>query len=90
VQEANQARAINEVINALKPAHLCPANAEDAPSLLRVVNGINTQTSSMITVRKLRAHREIINSFDRALAGGAGVELFASASDDGTIRVWER
>ncbi|KAI0273159.1 WD40-repeat-containing domain protein, partial [Russula aff. rugulosa BPL654] len=35
-------------------------------------------------VRKLRAHREIINSLDRTLAGGAGVELLASASDDGT------
>ena len=40
-------------------------------------------------VRKLRAHREIINSLDRTLAGGAGVELLASASDDGTVRVWE-
>ncbi len=48
MREANQARAINEVVNALKPGHLCPANAEDAP--LRVVNGISTQTSSMITV----------------------------------------
>jgi Prp8 binding protein len=40
-------------------------------------------------VRKLRAHREIINSLDRTIAGGAGVELLASASDDGTVRVWE-
>ena len=40
-------------------------------------------------VRRLRAHREIINSVDRTLAGGAGVELLASASDDGTVRVWE-
>lgn len=37
----------------------------------------------------MRAHREIINSLDRTLAGGAGVELLASASDDGTVRVWE-
>ena len=48
MREANQARAINEVVNALKPDHLCPANAEDAP--LRVVNGISTQSSSLITV----------------------------------------
>lgn len=48
VREANQARAINEVVNAFKPDHLCLANAEDAP--LRVVNGISTQSSSMITV----------------------------------------
>jgi len=48
VREANQARAINEVLNALKPGQRYPANAEDAP--LRVVNGISTQTSSLITV----------------------------------------
>jgi hypothetical protein len=48
VREANQARAINEVVNALKSDQHCPANAEDAP--LRVVNGISTQTSSLITV----------------------------------------
>ena len=48
VREANQARAINEVVNAHKPDHLYPFNAEDAP--LRVVNGISTQSSSMITV----------------------------------------
>ncbi len=48
VREANQARAINEVVNALKQDHVYLANAEDAP--LRVVNGISTQSSSMITV----------------------------------------
>jgi hypothetical protein len=31
VRGANQARAINEVVNALKPDHLSPANAEVAP-----------------------------------------------------------
>ncbi|TFY67898.1 hypothetical protein EVG20_g3758 [Dentipellis fragilis] len=40
-------------------------------------------------VRKLRAHREIINAVDRTITGGAGVELLATASDDGTVRVWE-
>jgi len=44
----NQARAINEVVNALKPEQQQIANGEDAP--LRVVNGISTQTSSLITV----------------------------------------
>ncbi|KAI9511137.1 hypothetical protein F5148DRAFT_975586 [Russula earlei] len=48
VREANQARAINEVVNALKPEQDQTTNGEDAP--LRVVNGISTQTSSMITV----------------------------------------
>ncbi|KAI0797179.1 WD40 repeat-like protein [Abortiporus biennis] len=40
-------------------------------------------------LRKLRSHRGIVNSLDRTLAGGAGTELVASASDDGTVRVWE-
>ncbi|KAK7696125.1 hypothetical protein QCA50_000768 [Cerrena zonata] len=40
-------------------------------------------------VRKLRAHRGIVNSLDRTIAGGAGVELIASGSDDGTVRIWE-
>jgi protein-serine/threonine kinase len=48
IREANQARAINEVVNALKPEQQSTANGEDAP--LRVVNGISTQTSSLITV----------------------------------------
>ena len=48
VREVNQARAINEVVNALKPEQQQTANGEDAP--LRVVNGISTQTSSLITV----------------------------------------
>jgi hypothetical protein len=47
VREANQARAINEVVNALKPEQQT-ANGEDSP--LRVVNGISTQSSSVITV----------------------------------------
>ncbi|OCH94548.1 WD40 repeat-like protein [Obba rivulosa] len=40
-------------------------------------------------VRRLRAHRGIINSLDRTMAGGAGVELVVTGSDDGTVRVWE-
>ncbi|KAI0832783.1 WD40 repeat-like protein [Trametes gibbosa] len=39
--------------------------------------------------RKLHAHRGIINSLDRTLAGGAGVELVVTGADDGTVRVWE-
>ncbi|EGO02288.1 hypothetical protein SERLA73DRAFT_104685 [Serpula lacrymans var. lacrymans S7.3] len=39
--------------------------------------------------RKIRAHRGIINALDRTMAGGAGIELLATASDDGTVRVWE-
>lgn len=48
IREANQARAINEVVSALKPEQHRTANGEDAP--LRVVNGISTQGSSIITV----------------------------------------
>ncbi|KAF9463086.1 WD40-repeat-containing domain protein [Collybia nuda] len=40
-------------------------------------------------VRKIKAHREIINTVDRTMAGGAGVELVATGSDDGTVRIWE-
>ena len=40
-------------------------------------------------VRKLHAHRGIINSLDRTLAGGAGVELVVTGGDDGTVRIWE-
>jgi Prp8 binding protein len=39
--------------------------------------------------RKIRAHRGVINAVDRTLAGGAGVELVATASDDGMVHVWE-
>jgi Prp8 binding protein len=40
-------------------------------------------------VRKLRAHRGVINALDRTIAGGAGVELIATASDDSTVKIWE-
>jgi len=40
-------------------------------------------------VRKIRAHREIINSIDRTMAGGGGTELVATGSDDGTVKIWE-
>ncbi|KAF9023496.1 WD40 repeat-like protein [Hymenopellis radicata] len=40
-------------------------------------------------VRKIRAHREIINTVDRTMAGGAGTELVATGSDDGTVKIWE-
>lgn len=48
-----------------------------------------TDLATGTRVRRLRAHREVINSLDRTLAGGAGVELVATGSDDGTVRVWE-
>jgi len=48
-----------------------------------------TDLTSGQRLRKLRSHRGIINSLDRTLAGGAGVELVATGADDGTVRVWE-
>jgi protein-serine/threonine kinase len=56
IREVNQARAINEVVSALKPEQHRTANGEIAP--LRVVNGISTQISSMITVSYLRSLRQ--------------------------------
>ena len=47
-REVNQACAIDEVVNALKPVQHCPANAEDVS--LRLFNGISTQSSPVITV----------------------------------------
>ncbi|KAJ7730042.1 U5 snRNP complex subunit [Mycena olivaceomarginata] len=40
-------------------------------------------------VRKIRAHREIINSVDRTMAGGSGTELVVTGADDGLVRVWD-
>ncbi|EJD35707.1 WD40 repeat-like protein [Auricularia subglabra TFB-10046 SS5] len=40
-------------------------------------------------VLKIPAHRKIVNALDRTVAGGAGVELVATASDDGTVCIWE-
>ncbi|KAG6919775.1 hypothetical protein DXG01_001614 [Tephrocybe rancida] len=38
-------------------------------------------------LRKIRAHREIINTIDRTFA--VGTELLATGSDDGTVKIWE-
>ena len=40
-------------------------------------------------IRKIRAHREIINSLDRTMATGSGIELLATGSDDSTVKIWE-
>lgn len=40
-------------------------------------------------IRKIKAHREIINSVDRTMASGSGIELVATGSDDGTVKIWE-
>ncbi|RXW25464.1 hypothetical protein EST38_g396 [Candolleomyces aberdarensis] len=39
-------------------------------------------------LKRIRAHREIISSID-TMGGGAGIELVATGSDDGTVKVWE-
>ena len=48
-----------------------------------------TDLSTGQSVKKIRAHREIINSVDRTMGSGSGIELVATASDDGTVKVWE-
>jgi len=48
-----------------------------------------TDVTSGQRIRKIVAHRRVVNALDRTIAGGAGVELLASASDDGTVKIWE-
>jgi len=61
--------------------------------ILYTVAADHTLTLTDITtgerVRKIRAHREIINSVDRTMASGSGVELVVTGSDDGTVKIWE-
>jgi Prp8 binding protein len=40
-------------------------------------------------IRKIRAHREIVNSLDRTMGTGSGIELLATGSDDCTVKIWE-
>ncbi|KAG9316382.1 kinase-like domain-containing protein [Chiua virens] len=47
VRQTNRARAINEVVNALKPSATSASDAQSPP--LRVVNGLSSPTSSTIT-----------------------------------------
>jgi len=62
-------------------------------SMLYTVSADHTLCITDLTTgkrrRKIVAHRAIINALDRTFAGGAGVELVATASDDGTVKVWE-
>ncbi|OCH95179.1 kinase-like protein [Obba rivulosa] len=48
IQQNNQARAVNEVVNAMKPSVSTLSRAEHGP-VLRVVNGISITSSSTIT-----------------------------------------
>jgi Prp8 binding protein len=48
-----------------------------------------TDTTTGERIRRIRAHRGIINTLDRTIASGAGIELVATGSDDGTVKVWE-
>lgn len=62
-------------------------------SILYTVSADQTLAMTDLTtgqrVRKIRAHRGIINALDRTMAGGAGVELVVTGSDDGTVKIWE-
>ncbi|KAF8914412.1 WD40-repeat-containing domain protein [Gymnopilus junonius] len=61
--------------------------------LIYSVSADHTLTLTDVTtgqrVKKIRAHREIINSVDRTMASGSGTELVATGSDDGTVKIWE-
>ncbi|KAH8834535.1 WD40-repeat-containing domain protein [Flagelloscypha sp. PMI_526] len=50
---------------------------------------VYTDVNTGQRVRKIRAHKEIVNAVDRTMAGGSGTELVATAADDGTVKVWE-
>ena len=50
---------------------------------------IYTDVATGERTRKIRAHRGIINTLDRTMGGGAGIELLATGSDDGTVKIWE-
>ena len=60
---------------------LYTVSADHTLSLTDLITGQRT--------RKIRAHRGVINSIDRTIAGGAGVELVATGADDGMVHVWE-
>jgi len=60
--------------------------------LLYTVSADKTMNLTDLTtgqrIKKIRAHRGIINSLARSNAGH-GIELVATASDDGTVKIWE-
>lgn len=57
VRESNQARAVNEVVNALKPSQ--GSKTENGNSPLRVVNGISTPTTSSVMTTAARENVRI-------------------------------
>ncbi|KAF7984753.1 hypothetical protein HWV62_11711 [Athelia sp. TMB] len=61
--------------------------------ILYTVSADHTLSMTDVTTgqraRRIRAHHGIINALDRTMAGGGGSELVATASDDGTVKVWE-
>lgn len=61
--------------------------------MIYAVSADHTLTMTDVTtgqrIRKIRAHRAVINALDRTMAGGSGNELIATASDDGSVRIWE-
>jgi len=50
---------------------------------------VYTDVATGERTRKIRAHRGIINTLDRTMGGGAGIELVATGGDDGTVKIWE-
>ena len=50
---------------------------------------IYTDIATGERTRRIRAHRGIINTLDRTMGGGAGIELVATGGDDGIVKIWE-
>jgi Prp8 binding protein len=51
---------------------------------------VSTDITTGTRVRKVRAHKGVVNALDRSIAaGGGGGELIATAGDDGMIKLWE-
>lgn len=70
VRQQHQARAVNEVVNALKPSQGTVASFEPAP--LRVVNGMPTPTNSSIVTPTIEYGRLPTAGLPAKISGGPG------------------
>lgn len=61
--------------------------------LLYTISADSTLVATDLTtgtrVRKVRAHKGVVNAVDRSIAAGGGMELVATCGDDGLLKIWE-